>query len=465
MKIRNRQCGLPVSNIIVKNEIGKYLTVCVMLAIVGVKLECIGYADTKYAASCSYADVSTAAASASPGDDVMIPNCSAIWDNQLYLTKGINLIGAGIGKTNIVSAFNGAYLVSYAPVDYSANWPMRISGISFDLNYKSGGLILNYSDSDPTIQNKIRIDHNEFKNSTDSEIVLMINGYRGVADNNIFTGTAYPIRFASGPSQMWWNKWQGIVYGGRDNNFYFEDNVFQIQEILVDCQFGNRYAFRYNTITTMTPDGSYPLMDMHGNQGHLWACFGGEIYGNDIYVQGSGGQILDQRGGKAVVYYNKINGDNIGIKMREEYCDNLNRTTNSQPQHVSDSYNWANWKTSSNELVTAYENDNLCGSYKIKENVDWWSQKTNFDGSTGVGCGTLDGRPSTCTPGVGYWATNQSCSDLSGMVGAKPATPISGTLFKCIAPNKWADYYSPLQYPHPLRMPLPAPFLQPIITH
>ena len=69
----------------------------------------------------------------------------------------------------------------------------------------------------------------------------------------------------------------------------------------------------------------------------------------------------------------------------------------------------------------------------------------------GVGCGTLANRPSTCSINQGYWATNQSCTDLTGMVGVRPSTPISGTLYKCTATNTWTPYYTPYTYPHPLR--------------
>jgi hypothetical protein len=71
-------------------------------------------------------------------------------------------------------------------------------------------------------------------------------------------------------------------------------------------------------------------------------------------------------------------------------------------------------------------------------------------GSAGISCGTLGAIPTTCTVGHGYWATDQSCSNLMGMVGANPSTPISGTLYKCTATNTWTAYYTPYSYPHPL---------------
>jgi hypothetical protein len=58
---------------------------------------------------------------------------------------------------------------------------------------------------------------------------------------------------------------------------------------------------------------------------------------------------------------------------------------------------------------------------------------SGFTGTTGVGSGPLSGRPTTCTPGVAYWATDTS------------------TLYKCTAAgNPWIAYYTPYTYPHPL---------------
>ena len=64
-----------------------------------------------------------------------------------------------------------------------------------------------------------------------------------------------------------------------------------------------------------------------------------------------------------------------------------------------------------------------------------------FDGTTGMGFGTLTNRPATCTTsveagaGVGYFATDQGPQ---------------GTLYTCSATNTWTVYYTPYVYPHPL---------------
>jgi hypothetical protein len=70
------------------------------------------------------------------------------------------------------------------------------------------------------------------------------------------------------------------------------------------------------------------------------------------------------------------------------------------------------------------------------------SSTSPFNGTTGMGFGTLANRPTSCTTnstesgaGVGYFATDQ---------GAQ------GTLYTCSATNTWAVFYTPYTYPHPL---------------
>jgi hypothetical protein len=71
------------------------------------------------------------------------------------------------------------------------------------------------------------------------------------------------------------------------------------------------------------------------------------------------------------------------------------------------------------------------------------SSTSPFNGSSGTGWGTLANRPSTCTQGVGYWATDQGNWNQSG-------SGSQGELFVCSAANTWSLYYTPYTYPHPL---------------
>lgn len=79
----------------------------------------------------------------------------------------------------------------------------------------------------------------------------------------------------------------------------------------------------------------------------------------------------------------------------------------------------------------------------VQENRDYYNQTASFDGTVGVGVGTLADRPKTCTPGVAYWATDQGEWN-SSHDGA------DGQLYICTAPNTWSLHYKPYTYPHPL---------------
>jgi len=71
------------------------------------------------------------------------------------------------------------------------------------------------------------------------------------------------------------------------------------------------------------------------------------------------------------------------------------------------------------------------------------STTSPFNGTSGTGHGTLANRPTTCTPRVGYWATDQGNWNQSGSGG-------QGELFVCTAQNTWTLSYTPYTYPHPV---------------
>lgn len=77
------------------------------------------------------------------------------------------------------------------------------------------------------------------------------------------------------------------------------------------------------------------------------------------------------------------------------------------------------------------------------------SSSSPFSGTSGVGWGTLANRPSTCTQGTGYWATDQGNWNLSTQTLADGTS--QGELFICGA-SGWPGTasYVPYTYPHPL---------------
>ena len=206
---------------------------------------------------------------------------------------------------------------------------------------------------------------------------------------------------------------------------------------------------------------------MHGNMGEggNYSTMGAEVYGNRI--TGPSGQsigVIDQRGGKAMVWDNVVYTSSAYAKVREEVWDDYNPTINEQPQHVSDSYYWDNWKNET-DFITFYTG-NICGTtvvsstpncsdkvhgYSLNEDDEWFRHKADFDGSSGIGTGTYAEMTaiSPTTIGVGFW-----CTDRGGNWHKTNETENDGCLYTWNG-NSWEVKYVPYAYPHPLRKPQP----------
>ena len=85
------------------------------------------------------------------------------------------------------------------------------------------------------------------------------------------------------------------------------------------------------------------------------------------------------------------------------------------------------------------------------------STTTPFNGSSGTGWGTLANRPTSCTTGVAYFATDQgSWNTSSSNPYGVQQNGADGVLYKCTSTNTWTLYYTPYTYPHPLVTGKPA---------
>jgi hypothetical protein len=413
------------------------------------------HAATITATSCSQANVQSAINSAAAGDTVSVPAGNCTWTSQVVVTKGILLQGAGAGSTVITCAVSD-YALEYEPANPALDTPFRLTGFTFDASGSTafGVQLRNYRST--FAQTKIRIDHNTFKCSSYARPPIWITGnLYGVADSNTFEGQCKVSNYGQdGPDDGIYS-WTNFTYApGTAASFYWEDNVFNNEnDISADSGAGGRYVFRYNTINLT--GSQWPMLDAHGNMGtnDKSGTMGLEVYGNRVNAGSFDARILDHRGGRGLCFDNYVSkSDGMDLQVREEHCDNLNApatASDGEPQHVSSSYYWSNYDAGGAHTFGLYEN--LCAAYPIAPNVDYWDYTTAFNGSSGTGCGPLASRPATCTTGVGYWATTQSCSSISTLTGANSSTPISGTLYKCTAPNTWTSYYTPYTYPHPLR--------------
>jgi hypothetical protein len=412
------------------------------------------YAETIYALSAAYSDVRNSVSLAKSGDTIVVPAGTATWNNQLLIDKGLILTGAGVGKTIITgNTGTGTFLIKYQPTSPQNNDAFRLTGFTFDLNKNCGAFNLVNNTVTYPVTN-VRIHNNTFLNCTGAAVEISGTVF-GVIDSNTFSGTVHLDNYGLSDQS-----WRSLARNfGSAHNMYWEDNTISTDETFCSGGHGGRYVYRYNTFAyTNNTTHLMPAFDAHGNQPSSYGTMVFEIYGNNIVMPGNRtADLVDQRGGKGLVFYNKLSNAIGGafFQTREEYDDKNPDYPKGNPgtflMHVTDSYYWANYENAL--LITEKSILNETNSvYKIAENVDVWYQAKTFDGTNGVGVGELANRPKTCTTGVGYWATNQSTNDPTEMIGVNPVTPISGTLYKCTSTNTWTTYYQPYTYPHPLRI-------------
>jgi hypothetical protein len=309
-------------------------------------------------------------------------------------------------------------------------------------NTGDAGIWINNTSATPI--SAVLIHDNVFKNMNAGNTSLDPACLR-VGENGDAYGVAYSNTFQDckvvgenyGDYDISWNT-TTFNYGGA-NNFYWEDNIMTGNSTFHYGGHGGRYVARFNTYTFNS--GTWEVVwDMHGNQpSGVYATMGCELYGNTVSLAG-GTSVVDHRGGECMIFDNTVTGSTGTWQVREEYDDSIDPTTNPEPEHVSNSYYFLNTVNGNYQAIS--ESQDCCNA--IAENQQFWNYKTSFNGTVGVGSGLLSARPSTCTTGVGYWATDQ------GEWNSKHSGP-DGQLYRCTSPNTWALYYRPLTYPHPLR--------------
>jgi len=458
------------------------------------------FATTIEAASCSLAHVQTAVSSAGRGDTVIVPAGSCKWAGTLSITKAIILQGAGAGRTIITSNFipstkvdgmgSGESLIFFKSSNIASdtNTNLRITGFTFDLNHKTSGILINNFSTTPL--NKLRIDNNTFLNCYYGG-TTSFNWYSTIMTYGTVYGVIHSNTFSSGVPHltfMGWNDntWNSRTYkyGGADNIF-LEDNDITAETdpgFVPDVGTGASVVYRYNTFR-LKFDAYTGVFSIHGNVGaqNVYAAMGGEHYGNRIISDYSNTiQTFELRGGMSMTFYNKVTAGSNYSKVQEYegngrgaddgsltnyfcpsgtlYAGSKSCAADGQPQHVWKTYIWNNRlgaETVAGSVLSVTNLKSISPEKMLRENVDFWKDNPACIGSsctTGVGCGTIDNLPESCTVGVAYWATDQSCSSVPiASVGKNPIRPISGTLYRCGPTNKWSPYYTPYTYPHPLR--------------
>lgn len=117
-------------------------------------------------------------------------------------------------------------------------------------------------------------------------------------------------------------------------------------------------------------------------------------------------------------------------------------------------YAWNNTKNGVDYTSTFFTQVSQGALPTIQENRDYYNWKgpqvtstSPFNGTTGTGSGPISLRPTTCTKGVGYWATDQN------------------TFYVASATNTWSVFYQPYIYPHPLVQAPTGKFISVPLNH
>jgi hypothetical protein len=440
------------------------------------------------AVSCQRSDVQAAVDLAQDGDTVSVPAGSCTWLAPVAIRdKSVAVIGAGKDSLTITVTGSSAFALTASSGGSNLS---RISGFTFDVSAASAGVELPCEVGDGCAQNW-RVDHNEFVNHSGStkEVVFGFGNPTcfpyGLVDSNVFYDGRIVI-FGESYDTGGNSRWAEPLDLGTEKSLYVEDNIFYTTAYnagyvnWIDGNVGTRYVFRFNTAYNAWTETHSVQGNDHRAQ-RLW-----ELYQNTMVCSDTPNcwMPMRMRGGTGVVFNNVATGynaDNIfldNVRSCFDYaqnwgmCDGTSWIDGNQPggsgwlcrdqpgastdaylwdfsspapaQEQAPMYAWNNKGNGGVEMpFTVHE---LCelDSLHIQEGRDYFNFTGTFNGNSGVGIGALADRPATCTPGVGYWASDQ---------GSWNALGPDGVLYQCSAAHTWEKYYEPFPYPHPLRLP------------
>jgi hypothetical protein len=439
-----------------------------------------------WASTPDLSSVQTCINSATNGDTINVQAGTAAWSGRADVeNKGLTIIGAGAGNTVITGAFELR--------NTKSPWPgSRVSGFTFHMN-----------NSYFIVEGEIgfRIDHNNMDEPSWTmgidAIGSLVGGVsdspsEGLIDNNTFSNVRIVVDGEytdTGGNQRWFEP----LNEGTSHAVYIEDNIASQSSSsinnFVDANLGGRYVVRFNTMQNT-------YLEFHSIQGDgIRGARLAEIYGNTFNMNLTGYiRTAFLRAGTGMVFDNTFNGDwhNPNFDMDnvrtchanhdgdfpvDGFClgsgtvdgnsDPSGFVCRDQPGASTDASLWngkppapaqqkAPWYflhnlNNGNEipwgLTTANCENNAQStalSTQIQNNRDAYQLDPSFDGTSGIGRGTLASRPSTCTTGVGYWTTDQ------GEWNSRNSGP-DGELFTCTSTNTWTMTYIPYTYPHPLQ--------------
>lgn len=458
------------------------------------------------------AEVNDTITASSDGAIITFAAGSYTWNSgsiSLVNAKGTTLICAVEAACEITAGTNSVILGTSMSGTNAKLY--RISGFTFFLNGTCSTACIWLSGT-PTMT-AIRVDRNTIVNNSGASIFLhlgqtaTVHRFYGVMDHNTVTGATAsillvkvmgPLEPANVPSPL----------RGTANNFFVEDNVIDFEVVpddslgCLDAWNSSGVVWRFNTSTNCR-------IVAHGVT-HGGGAMNYEVYRNTLRRDGTGltncyRTIHHQGSGEAMVFDNTldcsaaISASAIALLHYRDsptpagpnaQCDGtLPIDGNTSPEATYRGYPcWHQpghapaggspaWGTLS--PMGFFRNTNVLDGSKVDvlfecpwsaghycaehvlANRDYYnavsataqtSASSPFDGTTGIGHGTLANRPMTCTHttapdgdeggGVMYWATDQGSWNQAGD---------DGVLYRCSATNTWTTHYTPYTYPHPLQ--------------
>jgi hypothetical protein len=302
-------------------NINKYQKIKVFLIFVVVFFGVLGLARFSFAAtipatSCNQADVQAAINSASDGDTVMVPVGDCTWSSTVTIpdTKGLSIIGAGVGNTKITGTANPKFNIHIAA---GLSTFTRISGIEF---YSADYQAINIQQTTlwgARSSGRYRIDHCKFNNHKGMRISG--NAY-GVIDNCTFyrdgdglygywfwtEGRTGMTSATANSADTGYQDWSDPLDFGGPYAHYVEDCSFTFTTLSstqnwMDGRGGGRQVFRHNTVV----NGRIGWHDCCASYRRGYLSF--EWYDNVfIFEVATGNPLNDGRGATGIIYGNKI---------------------------------------------------------------------------------------------------------------------------------------------------------------
>lgn len=307
-----------------------------------------------------YESVASCVSQASLGDTINITAGEARWSQRLEMgTKRLSVIGAGIGETVITASSDGLGLFDLG-TGGSRLAHMTISNPGGAIYVGGGqGFIIDHlrylSPVDASAKATIVINNNE--NDIHPTGVIYSNNFENV--RIVIYGARQYYLSAGNSGNVLWSQTQPM--GSDVNAIFVEGNAFLSNRSIggnaMDSGPGGRYVFRYNTITSTSPNsngGQY--IEAHSIQGEIRGTHRWEIYNNVLDNQGGFTYYpFRLRGGTGLVANNSILGKwtNYGIALDNvrSYAD-YSGTHNggSGLAYLSDStasFTYSGWETGS----------------------------------------------------------------------------------------------------------------------